>query len=320
MHLFYTTLLTNSEKSMFDRFVGMRVFVNVADYGSISAAGRALDMSPAMATKHLDALEARLGIKLAHRTTRQITITDAGNIYLQSCRRILQDLNEAEAELIAQRHEAVGTLHMNVPLSFGVRFIAPLLPEFSSQYPKVDVELGLSDNRLDLIEGAWDLGIRVGQLSDEPFKARKLGDCPMHVCASPKYLENYGTPQTVKSLSSHNCLSYSLSNSQGNGYWKFGREGNIEVPVKGNLMANNGDALLTAAIAGQGVIYQPSFIVDEAIKQGRLVSLTLDQPMLDLGGVHVLFHSATRPPAKVRIMVEYLKHAFQQQTYLDNPA
>lgn len=299
---------------MLDRFTGMRVFTQAATHGSLSAAGRALGMSPAMATKHMDALEARLGVKLLHRTTRRLTLTDAGTDYLEACRRILQELDEAESEVAAQRVEAVGRLRMNVPLSFGVRFIAPLLPAFHRRYPKVEVELGLSDAQHGLIQEGWDLAIRIGHLADSSLKARRLGDCPMRVCAAPDYLERYGTPGGVAELSGHNCLSYTLSPSQREGTWSFGREGDIQVPVQGDLKANNGDALLVAALGGQGVIYQPNFIVGEALARGTLVALELDQPTLDLGGLHVLFPPDRRPPAKVRAMIDYLVEAFAQSS------
>lgn len=295
---------------MLDRYTGMRVFTQATAHGSLSAAGRALGMSPAMATKHMDALEARLGVKLLHRTTRRLTLTDAGADYLEACRRILREVEEAESEVTAQRTEAVGRLRLNVPLSFGARFIAPLLPAFSRQYPQVEVELGLSDAQHDLRQEGWDLVIRIGHLADSSLKARRLGDCPLRVCAAPNYLARSGTPKRVAELSIHNCLSYALSALQGQGTWAFGRKGEIQVPVKGNLLANNGDALLAAALGGQGVIYQPDFIVAEALARGALVALELDQPTVELGGLHVLFAPDRRPPAKVRAMIDYLAEAF----------
>ena len=295
---------------MLDRVTGMRIFIQAASLGSLSAAGRALDMSPAMATKHIDALESRLGVKLLHRSTRRLMLTDAGVDYLSASQRIIQELDEADADVMAQRVEAVGRLRINAPLSFGVRFIAPLLPAFSQRYPQVTVELGLSDAQQDLMQDGWDLVIRIGHLADSSLKARRLGDCPMRVCASPEYLARHGTPKRVAELSGHNCLSYTLSPHQGQGNWVFGRARDVLVPVKGDLAANNGDALLTAALAGQGVIYQPDFIVGDAVAQGTLIALELDHPMLDLGGIHILFRPDRRPPAKVRVMIDYLVGEF----------
>ncbi|MBB5321754.1 LysR family transcriptional regulator [Marinobacter oulmenensis] len=303
---------------MLDRFTGMRVFAQAAALGSLSAAGRALSMSPAMATKHVDALEARLGVKLLHRTTRQLTLTDTGAEYLEACQRILQELDEAESDVSAQGHQAVGRLRMNVPLSFGTRFIAPLLPGFTRRYPMVEVELGLSDSRKDLLKDGWDLVIRVGHLADSDLRARRLGNFPLRICASPEYLAKHGRPERVADLSGHNCLSYTLSPVQGNGVWRFGHDGGIQVPVKGNLKADNGDALLAAAVRGQGVIYQPHFIVADALASGELVALELDQPLVDLGGLHVLFAPDRRLPLKVRAMIDYLVEVFDDATDVGN--
>ncbi|MFC0711447.1 LysR family transcriptional regulator [Azorhizophilus paspali] len=150
---------------MLDRITGMRVFIHAA---SLSAAARQLEMSPAMATKHLDALERRLGLKLFQRSTRRLVLTDAGNQYLDTCQRLFGELDEAEAALLSQRVEASGLLRMNVPPSFGNRFIAPLLPAFARRHPAVRIELGLTDSQVDLIEDRWNLAVRIGRLADSP--------------------------------------------------------------------------------------------------------------------------------------------------------
>lgn len=295
-----------------DRVTSMRVFVRAAAANSLSAAGRQLGMSPAMATKHVNALEARLGVKLFHRTTRRLSLTEAGSNYLEACLRILADIDEAEAAAASQRTRATGLLRMNVPLSFGSRFIAPLIPAFSRRHPEVKVELGLSDAPVDLIAGSWDLAIRIGRLSDSPLQARRLGDSVMVVCAAPEYLDRRGVPRRVAELAQHNCLSYTLSAMQNSKQWAFGAQGEFRVPVSGDLLANNGDALLAAAVRGQGIIYQPHFIVGEALKRGELVSLELDKPVVELGGIHALYPPDRRPPAKVRVMIDYLVEAFDQ--------
>ncbi len=293
-----------------DRITSMRVFVRAASDGSLSAAARHLGMSPAMATKHVNALEARLGVKLFHRTTRRLALTEAGSDYLDACLRILPEIDEAEAAAASQRIKASGLLRMNVPLSFGRCFVAPLIPGFCERYPEVTVELGLSDAELDLIAGSWDLAIRIGRLADSPLQARRLGDSPMRVCAAPAYLDRRGVPRAVADLVQHNCLGYTLSATQGREHWAFGANGEVRVPVSGNLLANNGDALLAAAVGGQGIIYQPGFIVDEAIARGELLALELDRPPVELGGIHVLYPPDRRPPAKVRVMIDYLAEAF----------
>ena len=161
---------------MLDRFLSMRVFSQAALHWAACQQRAGLCICHRQWRPNIwMPLEARLGIKLVHRTTRQLTLTDAGSQYLESCRRILREVDEADSEVLAQRNEAVGQLRMNVPLSFGVRFIAPLLPEFSRRYPQVEVELGLSDAKQDLIRGGWDLAIRIGHLAESSLKAQKIG-------------------------------------------------------------------------------------------------------------------------------------------------
>mgnify|MGYP001034328156 FL=1 len=295
-----------------DRVTSMRVFVRAALDGSLSAAARHLGLSPAMATKHVNALEAHLGAKLFHRSTRRLHLTEAGASYLEACQRILAELDEIEAAIASQRLKATGLLRMTVPVSFGNRYIAPLIPGFCRRHPEVQVELGLSDAQLDLIAGNWDLAIRIGRLQDSPLAARRLGDSAMVVCAAPAYLDRRGVPRRVAELSQHNCLSYTLSVTQNDGYWAFGSKGEFRVPVRGDLLANSGDALLAAAIAGQGIIYQPHFIVREALERGELVALELDKPAVGLGGIHALYPPDRRPPAKVRAMIDFLVEAFAE--------
>ena len=291
----------------------MRVFVRAASDGSLSAAARHLGMSPAMATKHVNALEARLGVKLFHRSTRRLALTEAGSDYLEACLRILPEIDEADAAASSQRTKASGLLRMNVPLSFGRCFVAPLIPAFCRRHPEVTVELGLSDAELDLLAGNWDLAIRIGRLADSPLQVRRLGDSPMRVCAAPAYLDARGIPRRVAELVQHNCLGYTLSRTQSRDHWAFGIDGAIRVPVAGNLMANNGEALVAAAVRGQGLIYQPQFIVADALARGELVTLEFDQPAIALGGIHVLYPPDRRPPAKVRVMIDHLVDAFAEE-------
>ncbi|HCL75567.1 LysR family transcriptional regulator [Stutzerimonas nitrititolerans] len=295
---------------MLDRITGMRIFVRAVSAGSLSAAGRHLGISPAMATKHVDALEAHLGVKLLHRTTRRLSLTEAGSDYLDACLRILPEIEEAEASAASQRVEARGLLRMNVPLTFGSRYIAPLVPAFSQRHPAVRVELGLNDSQVDLIDGGWDMAVRIGRLADSTLQARRLADCPLVVCAAPAYLDERGVPRKVADLAQHNCLSYTLSQSKD---WTFGRDGNARVTVSGDLLANNGSALVAAAVGGQGIIYQPQFIVAGALRRGELVVLELDKPAMDVGGIHLLYPPDRRPPAKVRVMADYLIESFKDE-------
>jgi DNA-binding transcriptional LysR family regulator len=295
---------------MLDRVTGMQVFARVAQLGTFSAAARALGMSQTMVTKHIAAIEGRLGIKILHRTTRRLTLTEAGRRYLEAAERILTEVEEAEVSAAADRVDPRGTLRVNAPMSFGVRQIAPLMPDFSRTYPAVTVELGLNDRFIDLIEEGWDLAVRIGTLTGSTMIARKLAPCATALCAAPAYLSERGTPRSISDLTAHNCLGYTLSRAVGPDRWSFGKDGKITVPVKGNLRSTNGDALMFAALAGQGLIYQPTFMVNAELRSGHLVSLRLDQPTIEMPDIFAVYPADRHPPAKVRAFIDFLASRF----------
>ena len=295
---------------MLDRITAMQIFARVAALGSLSGAARALGISQTMATKHMAALEDRLGVKLLHRTTRRSTLTEAGRRYLESVERILADIDDAEATAAAERVEVKGTLRVNAPVSFGVREVAPLMADFARLYPALTVDLGLNDRVVDLVEEGWDVAVRIGRLHDQTMIARKLAPCRILVAGSPGYLAERGTPRTVADLSSHNCLGYTLSTVLGPQRWVFGSDEKVTVPIRGNLQASNGDALVAAAVAGQGLIYEPTFLLGDEIRAGKLVPLSLDHPPIELAGVFAAYPSNRRPPAKVRAFIDFLATRF----------
>ena len=301
---------------MLDRVTGMQVFVRVATLGSFSAAARALHLSQTMVTKHVAALEDRLGVKLLHRSTRRLVLTEGGRSYLAACERILAEIEEAEASASLDRIEPRGTLRLNVPLTFGLRQIVPALTAFSRLHPAVAVDLGLADRYVDLIEEGWDLAVRIGLLKDSSLVARRLAPCRTIVCAAPSYLEAHGAPRTLDDLSGHNCLGYTLPSAIGAGRWAFGAEGDVVVPVEGNLRANNGDALLAAALAGQGLIYQPTFIVGDSLRDGSLVRVLGGYPTYE-PGIHAVLPSGRQAPAKVRAFIEFLARRFAPEPEWD---
>ncbi|AWN53579.1 LysR family transcriptional regulator [Methylobacterium sp. 17Sr1-1] len=285
-----------------DRLTGMQIFVRVAATGSLSAAARVLGLSQSGVTKHVAALEDRLGARLLHRTTRRLTLTEAGRHYLEACERILAEIDEAEAAAGAETAEPRGTLRLNVPVSFGVLHVAPALAAFGQAHPSLTVELGLNDRPVDLIEEGWDLALRIGHLRDSSLVARSLAPCRMQVCAAPSYLAAHGRPRRPEDLGGHNCLGYTLASSDG---WRF-ESGTVA--VSGSLRASNGAALVAAAAAGLGVIYQPTFLVAEALRRGSLVALGLGAiPSLP---IHAVMPSRRRPPAKVRALVEFVARRF----------
>ncbi len=295
---------------MLDRITGMQVFARAAKAGSLSGAARQLGLSAGMATKHLDTLERRLGVRLFQRSTRRLTLTEPGRQYLEALARLLPEIEEVEAMIAAQRVEATGILRLNAPVSFGVRHIAPLIHVFIQKHPNVTVDIGLNDRYVDLVDEGWDLAVRVGRLKDSRLVSRKLAESAALICAAPTYWSRYGRPSRIQELSNHNCLGFTIPTFAGTDEWWFGLDRNARVPVKGSLRTNNGDALLAAAVAGLGVVYQPDFIVADAIRRGDLEPVSLDAPTGDLGGIHILYSLDHSPPAKARAMIDFLASAF----------
>jgi DNA-binding transcriptional LysR family regulator len=296
-----------------DRLTGLEVFAKVAAAGSLSAAARAMGMSQTMVTKHIAALEARLGVRLLHRTTRRLSITEAGRNYLESSERILAELEAADAAVAAERVEPRGVLRLNVPVAFGTRQIVPLLAEFAARHPLVTVELGLNDRQVDLADEGWDLAVRIGNLDSSSLTARRIAPCRIVVCAAPSYLKAHGYPRTVASLTGHNCLGYTLSQRTSVDRWLFGAQAEVSVKVSGNLRTNHGDALRAAAVAGQGLICQPTFIVADDLRAGTLVALPLDQPTVELDGIHAVFLPDRHPTAKVRAFIDLVATRFMPE-------
>jgi DNA-binding transcriptional LysR family regulator len=302
-----------------DRLTSLEVFMKVAANGSLSAAARAMDLSQSMVTKHLAALEARLGVRLFHRTTRRLSITAAGRNYLESTERILAELDAADSSVAADRFEPRGVLRLNAPVSFGTRHIAPRLAEFSHRHPKLQLELGLNDRYVDLAEEGWDLAIRIGDLADSTLIARRLAPCRSALVAAPSYLRRCGTPRQVAELAEHNCLGYTLARTTSADRWSFGATAEITVQVSGTLRANNGDALLAAAVAGQGIIYQPTFIVADELHRGTLVPIVLEQPTVEIGGVYAVYLPERNPAAKVRAFIDFMIERFAPVPPWDRP-
>ena len=295
---------------MLDRFKSLEVFAKVAAAGSLSAAARAMGLSQTMVTKHIAALEARLGTKLFHRSTRRLSITEAGRNYLESAERILAELEAADGAVAADRYEPRGLLRLSAPVSFGARQIAPLLTEFARRHPGLKVELGLNDRQVDLAEEGWDLAVRIGHLRDSNLIARRIAPCRLMLAAAPAYIEAHGRPRVAADLAHHNCLGYTLSRFAVAGYWAFGANRETKIDVAGNLCANNGDALRAAAVAGQGIVYEPTFVVADDLRAGTLVAITLEEPTMELGGVYAVYLPERNPAAKVRVFIDFLLERF----------
>ncbi|MDE7547903.1 LysR substrate-binding domain-containing protein [Acetobacter fabarum] len=295
---------------MLDRFTSMQVFVKVVQLGSFSAAARALALSPTMVTKHVTTLEDRLGVTLFRRSTRHLSLTEAGRLFLEGSQRILSDMEDMELAASAQRREARGHLRLNAPVSFAIRYVAPYLPGFNRLHPHVSVELGLNDRTVDLIDEGWDLTLRIRKMPSSTLRSRRLATIRMVVCAAPAYLDRAGTPTRVEDLSQHQCLGYTLSSTNSANRWSFGEKGEKTVPVSGPLSANNGDVLREAALAGEGIVYQPVFVVSEELRTGRLRALALDLPPVAGPDLHAVYAPGISVSLKIRAMIDYLSQCY----------
>ncbi len=285
-----------------DRFTAMRVFVETVDRGSLTAAAEALDLSRAVVTRHLGELEGWLGARLLHRTTRRLSLTDAGIDCLTYCRRVLGELDELRDGLNERSGEPQGTVRVTATPSFG-RLLVPVFTEYVQRYPAAHVDLLLLDRQVNLVEERIDLAIRIGDDLDPTLVARRLSVCRSVICAAPAYLARCGTPQTVEELSRHNCLTYAYF---GRSEWRFERDGrDVAVPVAGNLSANEVTVLAEAALAGAGVAMQPTYQVASHLRSGALVSILNDWRVPEKG-IYGVYASHRFVPMILRSLIDHL--------------
>jgi DNA-binding transcriptional LysR family regulator len=256
-----------------DRLDALRSFRRVVELGGFSSAARDLGLSNAAISKHVAQLEGRLGARLLQRTTRRISLTEAGRAYYERTARLLDDLAEADDAVGRMQAAPRGTLRVNAPMSFGVQYLAPVLPDFLARCPEVSIDLAMNDRVVDILEEGVDVALRIRSgLPDSRLIAQKLAPVRRLVCAAPAYLARRGRPQHPAELAHHDCLIYSLTDAPET--WDFeGPEGPVAVPVRGRLRADNGQALRDAALAGIGIIRLPSFSVAPELKAGRLVEI-----------------------------------------------
>lgn len=292
-----------------DRFVELAAFVRTVDRGSQAAAARELNVTPAMIGRYIRALEDRLGTRLLNRTTATQSLTEAGAGFHAQAGAILEQLDAAENAAADRQAKPSGVLRINAPMVFGVRYLAAAVAGFGALYPGVRVELVLNDRLVDLVDEGYDLAIRIGRLADSSLIARRLAPCRMVVCAAPAYLARSGPLARPEDLRNHNCLVYAYS-AHGS-TWLFQGAGGpaSEIAVAGSLVANNGDALLAAALEGAGVLLQPTFIVGDALRERRLVPL-LTGWRTEILAVHAVYPSARHLSPKVRGFVDYLVGRF----------
>lgn len=281
-------------------FDGLVEFLHVAEKGSFTSASKKLGTSVAHISRQVGALEDHLGVKLFHRTTRKVTVTEVGQLYYQHCRPLLDGLNEAERAVLNLQEKPIGKLRFTAPVAYGEKIIAPLLSDFMRQYDTLHIDLELTNRTLDLVEGGYDLAIRLGMLEESSLIAKKLASRTLHICAAPSYIANRGTPHTLSELAHHNCLLGTLD------HWRLSDQGKAKnIRVSGTMRCNNGPTLLNAAIAGHGIIQLPDYYIGEAVKTGKLIPL-LKSYQPETEGIWAVYPPNRHMSPKVRMFIDYL--------------
>ena len=299
-----------------DRLAALEAFVKVAEVRSFSEAALRLQTSKSGVSRHISALEADLGARLFHRTTRTLTLTEAGRAYLERVKRILDDLAEADESVNALQAAPRGLLRINAPMSFGFLHLAPALPDFAALYPEITLDVAMNDRFVDLVDEGFDVAVRIAAMQDSSLIARRIAPIRLVACASPAYLAARGRPTIPKELTSHACLSN--SNQPAAHEWKFDRADGtkIVVPVSGKVSMNNGDALRVAALGGLGITILPSFIVGRDLQDGRLIPV-LDEFIAQPLALHAVYPHARHLSPKVRAFVDFLAARFGPHPYWD---
>lgn len=298
-----------------DRFQEMTVFAAVVDAGSFVGAADALDMSKAAVSRHVAELEARLAVRLLHRTTRRLSLTEEGERFHARCRELLGELEEAEAEITSRTGRAAGQLKVSAPVSFGLLHLAPLWAGFMARHPDVTLDVTLSDRMVDLVEEGFDVAVRIARLPSSSLVSRRLSSARLVLCASPRYLKTHGTPKHPAELREHTVFAYSLLSSGET--WEFdGPDGHASVKVQPRMRTNSGDTCRAVALQHAGIILQPSFLVAEDLGSGALVEVMPRWRSLEFG-IHAVYPSRKHVPPKVRLLVDHLVAALKKKNWPD---
>lgn len=302
-----------------DRLRAYEMFATVAAKGSFTRAADALDTSPANVTRYVQELETYLGARLLNRTSRRLSLTESGEALYERVRIILDDAAEAEAEVQATSVNPRGRLRINAPLSFGFLRLASLWPQFMARYPDIELEVDLVDRVVDLVEEGYDLAIRISRRGSQAVVGRKLASSRNIVCAAPDYIARRGMPMTPQDLTTHACIGYTLAADSE--VWNLEDAEGRPHAVRTNavMRSNNGDTCRAAALAGVGVIWQPTFLIGDDLRQGRLVPVLPGFRMPEID-VMAVYPSRRHLSAKVRVMVDFLAEAFRGAPAWDRDA
>lgn len=287
-----------------DKYQEMRVFTAVVDAASFVGAGDALGMSKAAVSRYVSELEQRLGVRLMHRTTRKLSLTPEGELFLARCRDILASIDASEAEISTRSVTASGLLKVSVPVSFGISHLAPLWSEFLDRHPQITLDIQLADRVIDLVDEGFDLAVRIARLPDSSLVSRRLASTRLVLCAAPSYLKRRGTPQHPSELTQHEVVSYSLM-AMGDQWQFIGPEGPVSAKVRPRMWSNNGDTCISAALQGAGIQLQPTFLIEQQLASGQLVEILPQYRSVELG-IYAVYPSRKFVLPKVRALVEFL--------------
>ena len=290
-------------------FEGLAIFAKVVELRSFAAAAAELALSKATVSKAVTRLEQRLGARLFNRTSRRLALTDAGQKLSERATRLLADGEAAENEALAQSAAPRGLVRLAVPMTFGVRAVAPILPQFLEQYPDIAIDLHLSDVMVDLIGEGFDAGLRIASLPDSSLIARRLCAMPRHTVAAPAYLKRHGRPTHPMHLAQHKCFGYAYMSTAGVWHYTNSRGEQASVRPAGPLRVNNGEALMPALLAGLGIADLPEFIVGDAIASGEVEVILKDWKQTE-GAVHLVTPSGGPRPARVEVLADFLARHF----------
>jgi DNA-binding transcriptional LysR family regulator len=293
-----------------DRIGDLNLFLRVLDLGSISAAARSLDLSVAVASQRLQRLERSLGVRLLHRTTRQLRPTPEGEALAEQGRALIEDLDVLTSSLSNRAKGVCGTLRVTVPASFGRLYISPLLPEFMTRHPRLRVHIDLSDQMRDLVSDGFDLAIRIGALKDSELVATRLTSNRRLLCASPDYLRRHGTPKKPEDLAKHECLLMAVSRDPTDVWNLRGADGEqIAVRVQSRLKSNLGEVIREAALGGLGISLHSTWHVCEDLRAGRLKQV-LPEYQLPESAIYAVMPERRLVLPRVRAFIEFLTHHF----------
>jgi len=297
-----------------DKLTQIEAFVDAIEKGSLARAALEQHITPVMLGRRIDALEKRLGVKLMHRTTRHLTLTEQGSVFLDHCRKLLAELEFAEKIVSEGRHKATGHLIVSAPAAFGRLHVAPHAPAFIAANPEVRISFNLTDHVVDLVREGYDLGIRIGGVIDPNFVAVKLATNKRVVCGTPEYFERHGIPRTLDDLAQHNCLAFNLQGGQQRG-WYFQNGGKpVTIKVHGNLDCNDGELLHRWAGEGIGLAWRSTWEIQSQLASGELITV-LDEYTLPDYDIMAVYMQQRHLPAKVRFFIDALKSIYAQPGY-----